>query len=634
MAMNRFEQILVKYWGYTSFRSIQEDVINSVCNGQDTLALMPTGGGKSITFQVATLAMDGICIVVTPLIALMKDQVDNLRKKGIKAAYLHSGMRHDELSIVLDNCIYGGYKFLYVSPERLSTDIFLYRISKMTVCLLAVDEAHCISHWGYDFRPSYLRISELRETLPGVPVLAVTATATPQVADDIQKQLKFKVDNVFSVSFERKNLKYIVRKKEDKLGYLLATLAKNTGSGIIYVRNRRKTQEIATELFNHGIKADFYHAGLDPQVREDKQNRWKNGTSIMVCTNAFGMGIDKPDVRFVIHIDLPDSPEAYFQEAGRAGRDGKQASAVLLYTKKDVSKLEENLVKQFPPIDQIKRVYHALGNFFQIPVGSGSGTAHEFNIIEFCNKYKLNAVETFSCVRMLEQEGYIELSDSMDVRSKVRFIIERDELYKYQVKNQQFDGFIKMLLRTYSGIFTDYAKVDESNIASKAGVAIEIIKRYLTLLHKQRVINYYPASKYPIMFFSVDRLDSESVHISHIRYSERKNRSESRVQSMLQYVSGTAKCRSQFLLNYFGQEDAPRCGICDVCLGRNNLDLSKLEFDQALAYIKQATVSARHLEQLADNGPMSPEKIIKVLDWLIETEKVKRLPDGQIHWHD
>lgn len=633
MAMNRFEQILVKYWGFTSFRSIQEDVIDSVCRGQDTLALMPTGGGKSITFQVATLAMEGICIVVTPLVALMKDQVDTLRKKGIKAAYLHSGMRHDELSIVLDNCIYGGYKFLYVSPERLSTEIFLYRISKMNVCLIAVDEAHCISQWGYDFRPSYLRIAELRDALPGVPVLAVTATATLQVVDDIQKQLKFKSTNAFSVSFERKNLSYIVRKKEDKLGYLLATLSKNKGAGIVYVRNRRKTEEIATELFKHGVIADFYHAGLDPKVREEKQNRWKNGTSVMVCTNAFGMGIDKPDVRFVVHIDLPDSPEAYFQEAGRAGRDGKPAYAVLLYTDGDITKLEENVGKQFPPIDQIKRVYHALGNFFQIPVGSGAGKACEFNIIEFCNKYKLNAVETFSCVRMLEQEGYIELSDSMDVRSKVRFIIERDELYKYQVKNQQFDGFIKMLLRTYSGIFTDYAKVDEDNIASKAGVAPEIVKRYLSLLEKQRVINYYPASKYPIMFFSVDRLDAESVHISHARYAERKDRCESRVGAMIHYVTGVSKCRSQYLLNYFGQTDAPRCGTCDVCQGRNNLDMSKLEFDQALAYIKHTTASPVMLDALVDNGPLLPEKIIKALDWLIETEKVKRHSDGRLSWH-
>lgn len=633
MAMNRFEQILVKYWGYTSFRSIQEDVIDSVCRGQDTVALMPTGGGKSITFQVATLAMEGICIVVTPLIALMKDQVDSLRKKGIKAAYLHSGMRHDELSIVLDNCIYGGYKFIYVSPERLSTEIFLYRISKMNVCLIAVDEAHCISQWGYDFRPSYLRIAELREMLPNVPVLAVTATATLQVVDDIQKQLKFKTSNLFSVSFERKNLSYIVRKKEDKLGYLLATLAKNKGAGIVYVRNRRKTQEIATELFKQGVPADYYHAGLDPKVREEKQNRWKNGTSVMVCTNAFGMGIDKPDVRFVIHIDMPDSPEAYFQEAGRAGRDGKPAHAVLLYTDSDIAKLGEDLDKQFPPIDLIKRVYHALGNYYQIPVGSGAGKACEFNIIDFCNKYKLNAVETFSCIRMLEQEGYIELSDSMDVRAKVRFIIERDDLYKYQVKNQQFDGFIKMLLRTYSGIFTDYAKVDEESIAAKAGVATEIVKRYLTLLDKQRVINYYPASKYPILFFSVDRLDSDSVHISHARYAERKARCESRVGAMIQYVAGAAKCRSQYLLNYFGQTEAPRCGTCDVCQGRNNLDLSKLEFDKALAYIKQATASPVMLDILADNGPLVPEKIIKVLDWLIETEKVKRLPDGRLTWH-
>lgn len=631
--MNRFEQILVKYWGYTSFRSIQEDVIDSVCRGQDTMALMPTGGGKSITFQVATLAMDGICIVVTPLIALMKDQVDTLRKKGIKAAYLHSGMRHDELSIVLDNCVYGGYKFLYVSPERLSSDIFLYRITKMTVCLIAVDEAHCISQWGYDFRPSYLRIAELRDSLPGVPVLAVTATATPQVADDIQKQLRFKVHNAFSVSFERKNLSYIVRKKDDKLGYLLATLAKNKGAGIIYVRNRRKTQEIATELFNHGVSADFYHAGLEPKVREEKQNRWKNGSSVMVCTNAFGMGIDKPDVRFVVHIDLPDSPEAYFQEAGRAGRDGKPAYAVLLYIDSDVAKLEENASKQFPPIEMIKRVYHALGNFFQIPVGSGAGTAREFNIMEFCGKYKLPAVETFSCIRMLEQEGYIELSDSMDVRAKVRFIIERDDLYKYQVKNQQFDGFIKMLLRTYSGIFTDYAKVDEDSIASKAGVATEIVKRYLTLLDKQRVINYYPASRYPMMFFSVDRLDIESVHISHARYAERKARCENRVGAMVQYVTGVSKCRSQYLLSYFGQADAPRCGTCDVCQGRNTLDLSKLEFDQALAYIKQAAAVPVPLDVLADNGPMPPEKIIKVLDWLIETEKVLRRPDGRVCWH-
>jgi len=632
--MDKFEQILVKYWGYTSFRSIQKEVIASVVEGRDTLALMPTGGGKSITFQVAALAAEGLCVVVTPLVALMKDQVDTLRKKGIKAAYVHAGMRADEIGICLDNCVYGGYKFLYVSPERLGTELFLKKLGALKVNLVAVDEAHCISQWGYDFRPSYLRIAEVRSHLPNVPVLAVTATAIPEVAKDIQKQLKFGEENCFSTSFARENLTYVVRNKEDKMGYLLSVLKKNKGAGVVYVRSRRKAKEIAIELYKHGVPADFYHAGLNPKDREEKQNRWKHGQSVMVCTNAFGMGIDKTDVRYVIHLDLPESPEAYFQEAGRAGRDGKNAYAVLLYCAADVKRLQERFESQFPPIPIVKRTYQALGNYYQIPVGYGKGSVKEFNIADFCEKYKLQAVETFSCIKLLQQEGYIELSETMDVRSKVRFVVGREDLYAFQVKNKQFDGFIKLLLRTYSGIFTDYAKIDEETMAAKAGVAPEMVSKFLKSLHKVNVINYFPASRYPMLVFTTERLADASLIISHSRYNEGKNRHKKRTDAMIAYATEITKCRSQFLLSYFGQNDSVRCGTCDICQSRNDLELSKLEFDNALSSIKERSAKPVLLELLADNGPLVPEKMLKVVEWLLDHRKILQLPGGMLQWHE
>jgi ATP-dependent DNA helicase RecQ len=631
--MDKFEQILVKHWGYANFRSIQKEVIASVCQGRDTLALMPTGGGKSITFQVAALASDGLCIVVTPLIALMKDQVDNLKKKGIKAAYLHSGMRLDEMSVTLDNCAYGGYKFLYVSPERLGTEIFQARLAKLKVNLIAVDEAHCISQWGFDFRPSYLKIAEIRKLLPGVAVLAATATATPKVASEIQEKLLFSEANLMSMSFERKNLRYIVRKKEDKLGYLAKVLAKNKGAGIVYARNRRKTKEVAEELVKLGIKADYYHAGLQPHEREDKQNKWKHGQYVMVCTNAFGMGIDKPDVRYVVHIDLPESPEAYFQEAGRAGRDEKEAYAVQLFTNADLQKLRDKTSKMFPGIDKVKQVYSALCNYFQVPIGYGKGSAKEFDIADFCKKFKQEAIETLSCIKILQQAGYMELSESADVRSRMRFIVNRDSLYAFQVKNKSLDGFVKLVLRTYSGIFTDYVKIDETSLAAKAGVAAEIIKKLLVKLDKLQVINYYQASKFPLVVYTTERLSEESLYISKQDYQQRMERYISRAASMEEYVTGLAKCRSQFLLRYFGQDDAPRCGICDVCASRNELDMSKLEFDTGLSYIKTVSKPAASLVELADNGPLVPEKIIKIIEWLLENGKLKQEPGGLLAWH-
>jgi len=449
--MNQYEQILVKYWGYSKFRPLQEDIIQSVMSGRDTLALMPTGGGKSLTFQVPAMATDGICIVITPLIALMKDQVENLKQRDIKAIAIYSGMTQEEIDIALENCIYGNVKFLYISPERLETEIFKLRVKHMNISILAIDEAHCISEWGYDFRPSYLKIAEFRNHIQNVPVLALTATATPKVVIDIQEKLLFKEKNVLQKSFERKNLTYLVRNVEDKLNYLIDTIQKVKGSGIIYVRNRKKTKEIALFLQKNKISADYYHAGLKHEDRSLKQNAWKTGArKIMVATNAFGMGIDKPDVRFVIHFDLPDSIEAYFQEAGRAGRDEKKASAVLLYNNSDKVKAEQRIETNFPEIKEIREVYQALGNYFKIPFGGGKLSSYDFVISDFAKNYNFNLIKIISSINFLQREGYIELTDELNSASKIHFKASRDDLYKFQVANAKFDGFIKLILRSYT----------------------------------------------------------------------------------------------------------------------------------------------------------------------------------------
>lgn len=633
--MNRYEQILIKYWGYSKFRPLQEDIIRSVMEGKDTLALMPTGGGKSITFQVPSMAKEGICIVITPLIALMKDQVENLLKRDIKAIAIYSGMTRNEIEIALDNCIYGDVKFLYISPERISTEIFKIRVKHMKVNLIAIDEAHCISEWGYDFRPSYLQISELRELIPDIPFLALTATAIPKVVDDIQEKLGFKEKNVFRKSFERKNIVYLVREIDDKLSYLIETINKVKGSGIIYVRNRKTTKETALFLQKNKISADYYHAGLNHETRSTKQNEWKVGkTRVMVSTNAFGMGIDKSDVRFVIHLDLPDSIESYFQEAGRGGRDEKKAVAVLLYNNADRVKAEQRVLRNFPEIKEIKDLYQALGNYFQVPYGGGKHMSFDFIISDFAKNYNFNIMTIHSSLKFLEREGYLELTDELFSMSKLHFLVERDDLYKFQIANAKFDGFIKLVLRSYTGLFSDYVNIDENSLAKKANVDIEIVFKYLNNLDSMGILNYIPKKKNPFIVFTEERLDEKSLYISKENYEFRKKRYLERIDAMLHYAASSNKCRSQILLNYFGDKNPDRCGQCDVCTRRNELDLSKYEFDLILDELKgKLLYHLVSINELVSKTGKNKEKNLKVVQWLMDNNKIIKDKQDLLTWN-
>lgn len=632
--MNTFEKILYKYWGFTSFRAIQQDVIESVFNGKDTLALMPTGGGKSITFQVPALAKEGICIVVTPLIALMKDQVENLRKKGIKAVAIHSGLTKHEIDVALDNCAYGDYKFIYLSPERLTTELFRVRLRKLNVNLVAIDESHCISQWGYDFRPSYLKIAELRELLPDTPFLAVTATATPQVVDDIQFRLSFKEKHVLKMSFERKNLVYLVRNVEDKNKHLLKIVNAIPGTGVVYVRNRQKTKDIAEVLQKEGFKADYYHAGLSSDIRSSKQDDWQSDrTRIIVSTNAFGMGIDKPEVRFVVHMDLPDSPEAYFQEAGRGGRDGKLAYAILLYNNTDKVKVEQRVESSFPDPAEIKRCYNALCSYLNVSIGAGKGEVYDFNLIDFASTFKFNFINAYSSLKFLELEGYIELTDELDNPSRIMVLVDKTELYKYQVAHAEMDSFIKLLLRNYAGLFSTYVRIDEAYIAKLAGLPYKSVTENLIKLSRAKVINYIPRKKTPLIIFTEERLDDKNLRISKEHYHQRKERYLKRIEAMVSYASGTAKCRSVSLLEYFGEKNAYRCGKCDVCTTRNELDISKYQFDQILDDLKDALSEKEvGLEELVDSINHSTEKTTVVIRWLLDNNKITKTEQGLLTW--
>ena len=562
-----YHEILKQYWGYDSFRGIQEEIIKSIGEGRDPLGLMTTGGGKSITFQVPALAKDGLCIVITPLIALMKDQVQNLRQRGIKAVAIYSGMTRQEILIALENCIFGNYKFLYISPERLDTDIFKQKLRAMKVNMITVDESHCISQWGYDFRPAYLKIADIRELLPGVPLLALTATATPDVVQDIQSRLKFREKNVFRMSFERKNLAYIVRKTDNKTAELLHILRRMPGSAIIYVRSRRRTKE-TTELLTHeGITADFYHAGLDNAVKDIRQKRWQDGECrVMVATNAFGMGIDKPDVRLVIHLDLPDSPEAYFQEAGRAGRDGEKAYAVILYSKSDKVTLHKRIPDTFPDKDYIKKVYEHLQYYYQMAMGDGLGCTKEFNLEEFCRKFKHFPVPADSALKILTQAGYIEYTDEQDNASRIIFTIRRDELYKLREMGNETEALVQTILRSYTGLFTDYAYISETALSLRTGLTRQQIYNVLMSLSKRRIIDYIPRKKTPYIIYTRERVELNHLHISPAVYEERKERYEARIRAMVDYVTSETACRSRMLLRYFGEKNENNCGQCDVCL--------------------------------------------------------------------
>ena len=585
--MNKYQEILKQYWGYDSFRDLQEEIITSIGEGKDTLGLMPTGGGKSITFQVPALAQEGICIVITPLIALMKDQVQNLRKRGIMALAVYSGMTRQEILTALENCIFGDYKFLYISPERVDTEIFRTKLKAMKVSMITVDESHCISQWGYDFRPAYLKIAEIRELLPGVPVLALTATATPEVVKDIQNRLNFHEGNVFRMSFERKNLAYIVRKTDNKTNELLHILRKIPGSAIIYVRNRRRTKEITELLVNEDITADFYHAGLDNAVKDLRQKRWQNGeVRVMVATNAFGMGIDKPDVRIVLHLDLPDSPEAYFQEAGRAGRDGKKAYAVILYAKSDKTTLHKRVADTFPDKEYILDVYEHLQYYYQMAMGDGFQCVREFNLEEFCRKFKYFPVPVDSALKILTRAGYLEYTDEQDNASRLYFTVRRDELYKLRELGEDMDKLIQIVLRSYTGVFTDYTFINENSLAVRSGLTRQRVYDLLIRLSKMRVIDYIPHKKTPYIIYTRERVDRQHLQISRSIYEERKERYEARIQAMVDYVTTETVCRSRMLLRYFGEKNEHNCGICDVCLS-HRAETPELSSQQIKEEIKE-----------------------------------------------
>ncbi len=633
--MNLYEKILFDHWGYSAFRPLQLDIIESIAKGKDTLGLLPTGGGKSVIFQVYSLSVPGICLVITPLIALMKDQVENLNSKGIKAISLHSGMTSGEIKVSLDNAVWGNYKFLYVSPERLTSSIFQERLRMMPVNLITVDEAHCISQWGYDFRPSYLRISEIRKLFPQLPVLALTATATPRVVVDIQEKLGFASGNVLSVSFTRANLTYMVRNKEDKLGYLVQTILKAKGSGIVYVRNRKATREIKELLVKNNISADYYHAGLSSDLRSKKQDAWKSGTTrVIVATNAFGMGIDKPDVRFVVHTDPPDSLEAYFQEAGRAGRDGKKAAAVLLYNNADKLKLKKQISVQFPTIDFIRKVYDALGNFLQIAVGFGKHQVFDFPLGLFAETYRFQPAQLFHALRLLERQGYIEFTEEIETPSRVYFSVNRDDLYKYQVANYQLDNFAKLLLRSYTGLFTGYVGIDESLLAQRAQTTPEVISDFLKRLKSDKIIDYIPRKRSPYITYSKERLAPERITFTHENYTERKQDYNARVEAVIHYASERLVCRSQQLLAYFGEKSSTRCGQCDVCLEQNQLGLSRYDFEEITNSIRQMLADPLPLDKLLLQLGDAHETKREILRWLIDNQLVTVRVDQMLEWNN
>ncbi len=634
MDFDQYREILTRYWGYTSFRPLQEEIIRSIDEGKDTLGLMPTGGGKSITFQVPALAKEGLCLVITPLIALMKDQVARLNSLEIKSVAIHSGMSGEEIDNALENCIYGDYKFLYVSPERLATRLFQGKVGRLNLSLVAIDEAHCISQWGYDFRPSYLKIAELRDYISEkVPFLALTASATPPVIEDIISKLAFRGKNILKTSFDRKNISYLVRKVEDKGTYLVKTLKKAGGSGIVYVRSRKRCKEVAEMLVANGVSADFYHAGLTNELRDKKQASWTVGeTRVIVATNAFGMGIDKAEVRFVVHWDIPDSIENYFQESGRAGRDGKPAFAVLLYSPADKSRLTDTIRKKFPPIEKIKDIYEALCNYLQVPLGSGKDNVFDFNMADFVSKYRLPVIETYNSLQFLQREGYMEFTEEINNPSRVHFIVSRDDLYKFQVANESFDGFIKLLLRSYTGMFTEFVPINDEALSRKSAATRDTIYQYLVKLSAYNIIRYIPGKKTALVIFTEERLVRKALMISPDNYINVKEKYELRLEKMIEYADSDTHCRSVFLLNYFGEE-SDRCGICDVCRERNELDLSKYEFDLILDEIKTIlednTPDAEELVLMID---YTEDKVIKVIRWLLDHNKLVQDSDHKLSW--
>lgn len=619
--MDRYRELLKQYWGYDDFRGKQREIIDSIGSGKDTLGLMPTGGGKSITFQVPALAKEGTCIVITPLIALMKDQVQHLREKGIKAAAIYSGMKRAEIVKTLENAIFGGTKLLYVSPERLSSELFLTKLRHMQVSFITVDEAHCISQWGYDFRPSYLCIADIRKLKPEAPVLALTATATPQVIDDIQDKLAFREKNVFRMSFERKNLSYVVRKAEDKLAELRHILTHVSGSAIVYVRSRRRSREISEFLEKEGIASTFYHAGLEHATRDERQRLWQEDKKrVMVATNAFGMGIDKPDVRTVIHYDSPDSIEAYFQEAGRAGRDGKQAYAVLLWNKNDIATLSRRIDDNFPPKDFINDVYEHLAFYYEIGAGSGMGHVFTFDIGKFCATYHFFPTRVDSALHLLDNAGYLHYETDPNSAARVHILLDRNELYRLDSLTENEESVMTALLRCYGGLFTDYEYIDEPLIASQARLTNDQCYHVLKSLDKRNIINFIPQRKMPYISYTRDRED-EAV-IPQTVYEDRKEQFIKRIDAMIAYTTNDKVCRSQQLLRYFGEDSTHACGHCDVCIDskRKSMTLDNPTAREILCLLGDK--KAHRLTEIL-NVSASTEEVDRALRFLVSEEKVK-----------
>ena len=621
-----YKEILKQYWNYDNFRGIQEEIIESIGKGHDTLGLMPTGGGKSITFQVPALAQPGLCLVITPLIALMKDQVRNLRDRGIKALAVYSGMTREEIVVALENCIFGDYKFLYISPERLDTDIFRAKLRNMKINMITVDESHCISQWGYDFRPAYLKISEIRELLPTVPVLALTATATPEVVKDIQTKLGFREDSrIFRMSFERKNLAYIVRNTESKQEELLHILNSVSGSAIVYTRNRKRTREVAELLVNNEITATFYHAGLNNDVKDQRQKSWLSGESrVMVATNAFGMVIDKPDVRLVIHVDLPDSPEAYFQEAGRAGRDGQKAYAVLLYAKSDKATLSKRITDTFPDKEYIRKVYEDVNYYFQMAMGDGLGCTFAFNLDEFCRNFKHFPVQADSALKILTRAGYLEYTDEQDNASRILFTIHRDELYKLRETDPETEKLINVILRSYTGLFTDYAYINEDSLAIRSGLTRQRIYEILLMLTRRHILHYIPRKKTPYIIYTRERQEAGRLAITRDIYEERKESYITRIKAMTEYATAEDKCRSRMLLRYFGEKNEHNCGLCDVCLSKHHSGMKLGEFQEMENQIReQLETSPLSAATLLNRINGEREKAERVLSYLLSEEIIQ-----------
>ena len=628
------KQILIKYWGHTNFRPMQEEIIQSVLATKDTLALLPTGGGKSVCFQIPCLMQAGICIVISPLISLMKDQVEHLKSKGIKSVAITSGMSKNEVDVALGNCIYGNYKFLYLSPERLQNKMVQERIRQMNVNLITVDEAHCISEWGYDFRPSYLHIAEIREVIPDVPILALTATATADIIDDIQDKLLFSEKHLLQSSFVREYLSYVVINTENKKTKLVKILNHFKSSAIVYVGSRKETKEITQLLRTHNISSDYYHAGLDMDIRNQKQEKWThNEIRVMVATNAFGMGIDKENVRVVVHINTPTSLEAYFQEAGRAGRDGKLAYAILLTNKSDVIDLNRFVLSQFPSVQEIRDCYQKIADYFHIAVDTAEGESFEFDINDFCERYNLKTYKTYNILKYLEKEEFIKLTDSIHSPSKLHFIVDNTELYRFQVANVHYDSFIKLLLRSYSGLFENYVTINEQTLSSRFNSPPTQVVDLLEKLQQLEILKYLPRTNAPKLIFTKNRAEASTIRISEELLEKRKQLKKQKMESIIAYSENITICRTQQLLDYFGEENNYKCGKCDVCVERNKLDISDLEFEKIKKYLQnilseKEMISSEIVNTITD---VREEKIIKVLQWLIDNGQIK-LMENKYSW--